>query len=67
MKQLTKWMLAAILICGVSVIISCSKDDDSDDGPIAKPTVLKQGIWTEYDTVLVASGKYYAAIVEGRY
>ena len=58
MKQLTKWMLAAILICGISVIISCSKDDDSDDGPIAKPTVLKQGIWTEYDTVLVASGKY---------
>jgi hypothetical protein len=51
-------MLAAILICGVSVIISCSKDDDSDDGPIAKPAVLKQGIWTEYDTVLVASGKY---------
>ena len=58
MKQLTKWMLAAILLCGISVIISCSKDDDSDDGPIAKPAVLKQGIWTEYDTVLVASGKY---------
>ena len=58
MKHLTKWMLAAILLCGISVIISCSKDDDSDDGPIAKPAVLKQGIWTEYDTVLVASGKY---------
>ena len=57
-NKIYQFLVAAILLCGISVIISCSKDDDSDDGPIAKPAVLKQGIWTEYDTVLVASGKY---------
>ena len=52
-------LVAAILLCGTGVILSCSSDDnDSDGGSIAKPAVLKQGIWTEYDTVLVASGKY---------
>ena len=57
-NKIYQFFVATILLCGISVIISCSKDDDSDDGPIAKPAVLKQGIWTEYDTVLVASGKY---------
>ena len=58
-NKIYQFLVAAILLCGTGVIISCSSDDsDSDGGSIAKPAVLKQGIWTEYDTVLVASGKY---------
>ena len=58
-NKIYQFLVAAILLCGTCVIISCSSDDsDSDGGSIAKPAVLKQGIWTEYDTVLVASGKY---------
>ena len=58
-NKIYQFFVAAILLCGTGVIISCSSDDsDSDGGSIAKPAVLKQGIWTEYDTVLVASGKY---------
>ena len=58
-NKICQFLVAAILLCGTGVIISCSSDDsDSDGGSIAKPAVLKQGIWTEYDTVLVASGKY---------
>ena len=57
-NKICQFLVAAILLCGTGVIISCSSDDsDSDGGSIAKPAVLKQGIWTEYDTVLVASGK----------
>ena len=58
-NKIYQFFVATILLCGTGVIISCSSDDsDSDGGSIAKPAVLKQGIWTEYDTVLVASGKY---------
>lgn len=58
-NKIYQFLVAAILLCGTGVIISCSSDDDdSGGGSIAKPAVLKQGIWTEYDTVLVASGKY---------
>ena len=58
-NKIYQFLVAAILLCGTGVILSCSSDDsDSDGGSIAKPAVLKQGIWTEYDTVLVASGKY---------
>ena len=58
-NKIYQFFVAAFLLCGTGVIISCSSDDsDSDGGSIAKPAVLKQGIWTEYDTVLVASGKY---------
>jgi len=58
-NKIYQFLVAAFLLCGTGVIISCSSDDsDSDGGSIAKPAVLKQGIWTEYDTVLVASGKY---------
>ena len=58
-NKIYQFFVATILLCGTGVILSCSSDDsDSDGGSIAKPAVLKQGIWTEYDTVLVASGKY---------
>ena len=58
-NKIYQFLVATILLCGTGVILSCSSDDsDSDGGSIAKPAVLKQGIWTEYDTVLVASGKY---------
>jgi len=58
MKQLKLWMLAAILICCTAAMFtSCEVTEDNPSGTSAS-TSLKQGIWTEYDTVLVASGKY---------
>jgi beta-N-acetylhexosaminidase len=33
MKRIMKWMLAAILVCGTSVLTSCSPDND--DNPVA--------------------------------
>ena len=58
MKQLKLWMLAAILICGTAAMFtSCEVTEDNPSGTSAS-TSLKQGIWTEFDTVLVASGKY---------
>jgi hypothetical protein len=29
MRKMVKWMLAAILICGATVLASCSNDDNS--------------------------------------
>ena len=58
MKQLKLWMLAAILICCTAAMFtSCEVTEDNPSGTSAS-TSLKQGIWTEFDTVLVASGKY---------
>lgn len=63
MRKLKKWMLATILICGTAaMVISCAaNEDNATPTPAPTPEVpaqLKQGIWTEFDTVLVASGKY---------
>ena len=33
MRTLKQWMLAAILICGTSVFMACSSNDDSTPGP----------------------------------
>ena len=58
MKQLKLWMLAAILICGTAAMFtSCEVTEDNPSGTSAS-TSLKQGIWSEFDTILVATGKY---------
>ena len=66
MKQLKMWMLAAILICGTAAMfISCAANEDNatpTPTPAPEPTTdipaqLKQGVWTEFDTILVATGK----------
>lgn len=61
MKQLTKWMLAAILLCGANVMLtSCEDILGHWERPTAASDQLKQGIWTEYDEALLTSGKYTA-------
>ena len=60
------WMLAAILICGTAAMFtSCAANEDNatpTPTPTPEPTAdipaqLKQGVWTEFDTILVATGK----------
>ena len=59
MKQFTKWMLAAILLCGTATgLTSCEDILGHWERPTAASDQLKQGIWTEYDEALVNSGKY---------
>ena len=55
---------AAALLLGMS---ACSTFDNPSSGggnaqedPVVAPAQLKQGVWTEYDSLLVASGKYTA-------
>ena len=55
---------AAALLLGMS---ACSTVDNpssgggnAQDDPVVAPAQLKQGVWTEYDSLLVASGKYTA-------
>ena len=55
---------AAALLLGMS---ACSTVDNPSSGggnaqedPVVAPAQLKQGVWTEYDSLLVASGKYTA-------
>ena len=60
MKQFKKWMFAAIILCGTATMFtSCLSllDTGSVDNPSAED-MIKQGVWTEYDTALSASGKY---------
>ena len=58
--------LVSALFCGCAMFMlaSCSSSEDNAAGQpttdIVAPDQLKQGIWTEYDTVLVATGKYTA-------
>ena len=56
-------MLTAIFACGAAIAFtSCAANEDNAGAQQptnpAAPAELKQGIWTEFDTVLVASGKY---------
>ena len=60
MKQLKLWMLAAILICVTAVMFTSCDENSDNPAPAEEPTaadLLKQGIWSEFDTVLVAAGK----------
>ena len=55
MKKLFHWMFAAILLCGaMTTPSSCMKEDNAASQQTA---LIKQGVWTEYDTILVAAGK----------
>ena len=60
MKQFKKLMFAAIILCGTATMFtSCLSllDTGSVDNPSAE-NMIKQGVWTEHDTALSASGKY---------
>ena len=60
MRRFKLWMFAAIILCGTATMItSCLRlmDTESVDNPIAE-NMIKQGVWTEHDTALSASGKY---------
>ena len=46
MKRMIQWVVAATLVCGLTVFTACSKDDDSDT-PAAtqgKLVTLPQGV-----------------------
>ena len=59
MKQkLFAFFAIAALLLGMS---ACTNDDNpssGEDGKSVIPAQLKQGIWTEFDEALLASGKY---------
>ena len=61
MKQkLFAFFAIAALLLGMS---ACTNDDNpssGEDGKSVIPAQLKQGIWTEFDEALLASGKYTA-------
>ena len=63
-RELFALFAAAALLLGMS---ACTTVDNPSSGggnaqeePVVAPAQLKQGIWTEYDSLLVASGKYTA-------
>ena len=59
-KRFFNYVVAALFCCCVTgMFTSCLSlmDTGSADNPSAE-NMIKQGIWTEYDTALLASGKY---------
>ena len=59
-KRFFNYVVAALFCCCVTgMFTSCQSlmDTGSADNPSAE-NMIKQGIWTEYDTALLASGKY---------
>ena len=59
-KTFFNYVVAALFCCCVTgMVTSCQSlmDTGSVDNPSAE-NMLKQGVWTEYDTALSASGKY---------
>ena len=72
-KTIFNYVVAALFCCCVTgMFTSCKSQDDtgSANNPIAV-NKIKQGVWTEYDTALSASGKYTEAegaddLVEGK-
>ncbi len=34
MREMKKWMLAAILVCGTSVFTACTSDNDDTPAPV---------------------------------
>ena len=59
-KRFFNYVVAALFCCCVTgMVTSCQSlgDTGSADNPSAE-NMIKQGIWTEYDTALLASGKY---------
>ena len=59
-KTIFNYVVAALFCCCVTgMVTSCQSlmDTGSADNPSTE-NMLKQGVWTEYDTALSASGKY---------
>ena len=59
-KTIFNYVVAALFCCCVTgMVTSCQSlmDTGSADNPSAE-NMIKQGVWTEYDTALSASGKY---------
>ena len=59
-KTFFNYVVAALFCCCVTgMVTSCQSlmDTGSADNPSAE-NMIKQGVWTEYDTALSASGKY---------
>ena len=59
-KTFFNYVVAALFCCCVTgMVTSCQSlmDTGSADNPSTE-NMLKQGVWTEYDTALSASGKY---------
>ena len=59
-KTFFNYVVAALFCCCVTgMVTSCQSlmDTGSVDNPSAE-NMIKQGVWTEYDTALSASGKY---------
>jgi hypothetical protein len=55
MKKLLAFFATAALLLGLG---ACSVTDNPASGDVAdNPNLPKQGVWTEYDTLLVAAGK----------
>ena len=60
MKKILNWMFAAILVCGASVLTSCSKDDnDTVVQPAAKEYFT---LWNQYDA-RTALKNYVSSII----
>ena len=60
MKKISKWMLAAILLCGLTVISSCSKDDDEPSNtPDPTPTPTTTDV-----IAFSAQTKFYVVLAE---
>lgn len=61
MRKKTINLLAAATLC-CSALFTLSSCTVTEDKPVITPPTeavqLKQGVWTEYDTALLASGKY---------
>ena len=61
MRKKTINLLAAATLC-CSALFTLSSCTVTEDKPVITPpseaVQLKQGVWTEYDTALLASGKY---------
>ena len=59
-KTIFNYVVAALFCCCVTgMVTSCQSlmDTGSADNPSAE-NMIKQGVWTEYDTAFSASGKY---------
>ena len=50
MKKIMNWVLAAIIICGASVMTACSSDND--DNPVVDNSLAEKivGKWIHTDT-----------------
>ena len=62
MKQLTKWMLAAILLCGIIVPTSCGKADNPAEPEVTLEDAIKDGTIVAF-TFNLNGEDYYVVFV----